>query len=198
MDRETRLEYGRKYRESHREEIRKKGREYYRQNKKTILEKNKTIYKERISVRQKEYREKNRDYFKAYNHKKWVENKKEKTKYNHEYHRTHKKETSKRDKNNRIQWKIDFLLHYGGRCSCCGEKIFLFLSADHINGGGTKHSKETKGNIYRWAKVNGYPKILQTMCYNCNCGRYFNGGTCPHKDKKTLEQYIQEYGVKFK
>lgn len=24
---------------------------------------------------------------------------------------------------------------------------------------------------------------FQLLCYNCNLGRYHNGGTCPHKDQ---------------
>lgn len=72
---------------------------------------------------------------------------------------------------------------YGGRhCACCGEKNILFLTVDHINGGGAKHRKSIgNGHIYRWLKRQGYPIGYQILCFNCNCGRARNGGICPHK-----------------
>jgi hypothetical protein len=30
---------------------------------------------------------------------------------------------------------------------------------------------------------NGFPKGFQTLCMNCNWGKYRNGGQCPHKGK---------------
>ena len=73
--------------------------------------------------------------------------------------------------------------HYGKECVCCGEKELKFLSIDHINGKGTKHRKEIKNQTYIWLVKNNYPKGFQTLCFNCNWGRYKNNGICPHKDK---------------
>ena len=78
---------------------------------------------------------------------------------------------------------------YGGCCVCCGESDQLFLTIDHVNGGGSKHRKEVLGgrragvHFYRWLMKEGYPQTgeYQTMCYNCNLGRQRNGGICPHK-----------------
>lgn len=72
--------------------------------------------------------------------------------------------------------------HYGGRCFCCRESIPLFLSLDHIHGGGTKQRRELRGKmrVAEWAKRNGWPPIFQVACHNCNKGRDMNGGICPH------------------
>lgn len=72
--------------------------------------------------------------------------------------------------------------HYGKTCVCCGESEFLFLTIDHVNGGGTKHRKEVgQGTkFYRWLRREGYPDGYQVLCMNCNLGRHRNGGVCPH------------------
>lgn len=74
---------------------------------------------------------------------------------------------------------------YGGYvCKCCGESTKEFLTLDHVNNDGAKHRRELgKGvsHLYRWIIKNNFPPIFEVMCYNCNCGRRFNGGVCPHK-----------------
>lgn len=81
---------------------------------------------------------------------------------------------------------------YGGRkCACCGESEPSFLTIDHIENDGSKHRK-ILGNgkrldgtyLYRWLKKNNYPIGFQVLCYNCNSGKWRNGGVCPHKEKK--------------
>jgi hypothetical protein len=74
--------------------------------------------------------------------------------------------------------------HYGGYvCVCCGETNKMFLTLDHINNNGSTSevfgSKRTSLRYYKLYK-SGYAEQLQVLCYNCNCGRYRNGGTCPH------------------
>ena len=71
--------------------------------------------------------------------------------------------------------------HYGKKCACCGEKEKLFLSIDHINGGGGEHRKKGGKKICVWLFKNNFPEGFQT---NCNWGKHINGGTCPHKNKK--------------
>ena len=78
------------------------------------------------------------------------------------------------------------LTHYGGRCFCCGETEYLLLTLDHINGGGNRHRKDIgvakgKMRLSDWAKRNNWPLMFQVACYNCNFGRYRNGGICPHR-----------------
>lgn len=84
---------------------------------------------------------------------------------------------------------------YGGKCVCCGEANPLFLTLDHVNGDGTKHRRELvwkartfkhkpgtfPSTMHFWVLKNGFPPILQLMCFNCNCGRARNGGICPHR-----------------
>ena len=70
---------------------------------------------------------------------------------------------------------------YGGKCQCCGETIYEFLSIDHINGGGRKHRIKLGGgsNYLRDLRKNGFPSGYRVLCYNCNnsFGAY---GYCPH------------------
>jgi hypothetical protein len=84
---------------------------------------------------------------------------------------------------------IDF---YGGKCACCGETEIVFLTIDHIDGDGAEHRRrmaaETGSNwgqagspTYRWLRKNNFPEGFQVLCANCNCGRQWNGGICPHQ-----------------
>ncbi len=71
---------------------------------------------------------------------------------------------------------------YGGYiCACCGETEKLFLTIDHVNGGGTEHSKTIgRGKLYFWLRQNNYPTGFQILCMNCQFGKYIDG-LCPHK-----------------
>lgn len=71
------------------------------------------------------------------------------------------------------------LAAYGGKCACCGEVAYEFLTIDHINGGGRKHRSEVGFNICRVLHREGFPPGYRVLCWNCNCalGRY---GRCPH------------------
>ena len=78
---------------------------------------------------------------------------------------------------------------YGRQCACCGEDNERFLEIDHIDNGGNRHRKQLKSanggrhySFYRWLRENGYPAGYQTLCSNCNIGKYRNGGFCPHTD----------------
>lgn len=79
------------------------------------------------------------------------------------------------------------LNHYGKGCACCGEREIVFLTIDHINGGGTKHRKSLSGGgrfFYRWIIKNNFPSGLRVLCFNCNSGRALNKGICPHEEVK--------------
>lgn len=73
---------------------------------------------------------------------------------------------------------------YGNKCSCCGETEPLFLTLDHINGGGRAHRKEMGGTsaaMFNDIKRRGFPKEYRILCFNCNCGRARSpDGMCPH------------------
>ena len=70
---------------------------------------------------------------------------------------------------------------YGGKCECCGEQNFEFLSIDHINGGGSKElSSSGLGNFLRKLQREEKSSDYRVLCRNCNqsIGYY---GFCPHK-----------------
>jgi len=71
---------------------------------------------------------------------------------------------------------------YGGRCACCDEGHWQFLTFDHIEGGGAKHrlTIKTRGNGFvSWLHANGFPPEIRVLCYNCNSSLGYHG-ECPH------------------
>ncbi len=75
-----------------------------------------------------------------------------------------------------------FAAYGGAQCRCCGEPERLFLSIDHINGGGARQRRELgPGELYRWLLRNNFPPGYQVLCHNCNFGKHWNNGICPHK-----------------
>jgi predicted DNA-binding transcriptional regulator AlpA len=89
-------------------------------------------------------------------------------------------------KNKSYQSKLETITHYGGKCTCCGETKLHFLTIDHKNNDGADHRRKLGDphfggiKIYRWLKKNSYPKEFQILCFNCNLGKYYNNGICPH------------------
>ena len=80
---------------------------------------------------------------------------------------------------------------YGGKCQCCGEANRMFLTFDHVNNDGAKMRADSNhplgsvgGVLYRKLKRAGWPKTFALLCFNCNCGRFRNGGTCPHQSRE--------------
>jgi hypothetical protein len=92
----------------------------------------------------------------------------------HESHMASKRRNAKR---------LEVITHYGGKCSCCGETEYGFLTIDHVNGGGTKHRKEVTASRLPYVIIkNNFPKDYQVLCYNCNCARAVSHNkVCPHK-----------------
>lgn len=78
----------------------------------------------------------------------------------------------------------EFIVAYGGKCTCCDETEEAFLTMEHINGGGTKHRKAVGHDsikIVREIKRQGWPKDKYTLlCMNCNHARAIRG-ICPHQ-----------------
>ena len=87
---------------------------------------------------------------------------------------------NERSKAQQRRWRRIVMEHYGPKCACCGNHNDSMLTIDHINGDGCQQRKNVKGCRYHWIVRNGFPKDLRILCYNCNCGRQMNGGTCPH------------------
>lgn len=72
--------------------------------------------------------------------------------------------------------------HYGQRCACCGVTEPVFLTVDHIGGGGSAHRKITKSiGMWGWLIRNDFPPGFQILCWNCNAAKHF-AGVCPHQE----------------
>jgi hypothetical protein len=79
--------------------------------------------------------------------------------------------------------RVEVLAAYGGKCACCGESAFEFMTIDHIHGGGNKHRKSLGGgglSVYTWLKRSGFPAGFRVLCMNCNFADGKFGG-CPHQ-----------------
>jgi hypothetical protein len=105
--------------------------------------------------------------------------------YNQNKYQKHKQNIRAKQKQYEINNKQKIIQEYGGKCVCCGENRFEFLTIDHINNDGAIERKNTNqgtgGKLYRWLIKNNYPKNnYQLLCYNCNCAKGFFG-YCPHQ-----------------
>lgn len=94
----------------------------------------------------------------------------------------------------RTKLKAEVIAGYGGKCVCCGETTYEFLTFDHVNNDGAAHRKEI-GNgtekIMRWIIANDYPDSIAVRCWNCNCAReYF--GVCPHEAARLRQNQPSE------
>ena len=103
-----------------------------------------------------------------------------------DYYRRNPESARKTARKIRLTNRTALLNHYGTVCACCGEAEPMFLCIDHVHGGGNKHRKTLpKGDgFYKWLVKNNFPPGFQTLCVNCNWGKFRNGGICPHQTKK--------------
>jgi hypothetical protein len=82
----------------------------------------------------------------------------------------------------RLEIRDMVLERMGGKCACCGEREPLFLTIDHVNGGGAIHRRQIgKTDMWKWLYHNDFPEGFQILCFNCNAGKHRNGGRCPHE-----------------
>ncbi|KKK99417.1 hypothetical protein LCGC14_2632970 [marine sediment metagenome] len=71
--------------------------------------------------------------------------------------------------------------HYGNKCTCCGENHPLLLNVDHINNDAKqKNHRNNTDMFYKGIIDENFPSCYQLLCWNCNMGKYLNGGICPH------------------
>ena len=119
----------------------------------------------------------------AYRGQRWYQENKDKCL---EANRRYIKKNESWIKKFRRELRQEVINAYGGKCVCCNEHRWQFLTLDHPNGGGeedrAKHRMIT-GQIYAWAKKNGYPAIYRVLCMNCNWVRRYNG-ICPHDTER--------------
>lgn len=88
----------------------------------------------------------------------------------------------------RLEALLEALVHYGkggdAVCVCCGESEPAFLTLDHVDGGGNRARQTSRGyKLFRHLRRDGYPLGYQTLCFNCNWGKYALG-RCPHTRKR--------------
>lgn len=87
--------------------------------------------------------------------------------------------------------------HYGWVCACCGESTPEFLTIDHFNEDGAEHRRKKdvrSQGLYGWLvrqyQTQGqWPAGFQTLCRNCNYGKYINGGICPHEKQEEFVRF---------
>ena len=94
-------------------------------------------------------------------------------------------------------WRKVIILAYGGKCACCGEREYDFLTIDHVNNDGSvDRAMGLRGSgLYKKIMDRGFPPDYRVLCWNCNCSRAYKG-KCPHEltlnSLNTLEPEIPE------
>lgn len=92
------------------------------------------------------------------------------------------KARSIKSKSKLLALKKEVFLHYGGVfCCCCDEEEITFLTLDHYTVTPDAFTQRGGDRLYRELRLKGYPPGFRVLCFNCNIGRWINGGTCPHK-----------------
>ena len=126
--------------------------------------------RERIAAKAKEWRAKNKDKMRAATAR-------HRQKYPERIKENGKLAASLR----RIALKAEMMAAYGGACSCCGETNEVFLTLDHVGGGGAEHRKRVGPAVYGDLKKRGWPKDgFRVLCMNCNWASR-GGAMCPHE-----------------
>jgi hypothetical protein len=185
-----RKEYSKKYRLEHKEEILAKQKVYYVSHREQRKEYDKKYYLEHPEYekeRSKKYHLEHKDAAKKY----LLEHQEERKKYITKYRFEHQEEIRASSQKYQLEHpgasreyhrsrRKSVIEYYGGKCACCGETTYEFLTIDHINNDGAKHRKEIRKNLYLWIIQNNFPEGFQILCWNCNCAKGFHG-ECPHK-----------------
>lgn len=158
--------------------------------------------KNRETVRK--YQERNREKVKEYRHAFYQTHKEEARAHQRKWVKINKKHVLERARLNyaknralraanrlrvREARRAEIIKEYGGKCACCGEDRWEFMTMDHI--GGRKkhgHSKAMAGfYLQGWLKRNGFPKKgFRLLCFNCNCSHGFRG-YCPHERERQAQ-----------
>jgi hypothetical protein len=81
----------------------------------------------------------------------------------------------------KIKLKTEGINAYGGKCTCCGESRFEFLTLEHKGPVPKKPNGQRVVGFYAWtiARKLGWPSDTTILCYNCNCSKGVYG-SCPH------------------
>lgn len=142
-----------------------------------------------VNIYGKTYYEKNKDRL-APIRKKWEEeNRQQRTIDKTRRCRMNPQREANRAKRYNLNLKLEMIAAYGGKCLCCGESRWEFLTIDHINGDGAQERKKSREDgrcgaglpFYYVLKKQGWPQDrYQLLCMNCNAAHGFYG-YCPHE-----------------
>ena len=68
---------------------------------------------------------------------------------------------------------------YGGACRCCGENLRGLLTLEHKDG----NDRNGRSQNLEWVRAfkEDNTDNWEILCWNCNSGRQWNGGVCPHE-----------------
>jgi hypothetical protein len=158
-----------KFKEKHPDYWHEKNAEFYRNNREQQKKRRKDYYAEN-SEEQRKY---GREYY-AENREEILMKQKKSSKRK-AYHQRYYRELKQR-----------VITAYGGKCECCSDTHFEFLTIDHTNGGGRQDRTKHRGaGFYADLEKRGFPKDgYRLLCMNCNfaLGIY---GHCPHQTLTT-------------
>ena len=111
----------------------------------------------------------------TYRHQYYEDHKEKMRAYQCKYREKHKEEKRLGIRHYRSALKEEVFGHYGSdgkkACALCGIADIDVLCIDHINGNGNAHRRLVGGSgvsVYRWLKVNNFPRGFRILCCNCN------------------------------
>jgi hypothetical protein len=100
-----------------------------------------------------------------------------------------------------LEAKCEGIIAYGGKCQCCGEPRFEFLTIEHTEGRGAACYDGIENKIVRlsgmrlWQllKRKGWPRTgYALLCFNCNCAKGAFG-YCPHeRERQAMQSNTEE------
>ena len=98
------------------------------------------------------------------------------------WHADHRDKVNAGERRRNAAEKLKILAAYGRFCVCCGEDEPVFLSLDHVHGGGRQDraGKAIGTQFYRKLRREGFPPGFQILCFNCNAAKRTKS-VCPHR-----------------
>lgn len=181
----------RRWRETHKEQIREYYLNLYKKNKEKIDERNRQYYHNNIELehqRRKKYHDSHREEINERHRMRYhanIETQRQRGRDKHKKYRERYNENSRERRGLAKKFVIAYYSDGKNCCNCCGQNIYEFLSVDHVNGGGYKHRLGVSGDFYWWLVRQLFPDGFQILCFNCNCARGFSG-RCPCQSNSTV------------
>lgn len=99
--------------------------------------------------------------------------------YHEQYRKVNKKQISENKKKELDRAKLEGIIHYGSKCTCCGESTIEFLTLEHLNGRVKGKKRRSGKGAWLEARRLKYPATMTVLCFNCNCAKGVYG-SCPH------------------